>query len=105
MRSAVKRWRASKDVDAICAYNDELAIGLLSALNEASVRVPDDIAVIGLDDLALSAVVTPTLTSVTVPVEQMGEALAETTSRLIDNGELVGAFSIPPYRVVARESA
>lgn len=104
LRASAKRWR-EEGVDAVCAYNDELALGLLSALNEQKIRVPRDIAVIGLDDVALSSVVTPTLTSVTVPVEQLGESLAETTARLIDDDELVGAFSIPPYHVVARESA
>lgn len=57
---------------AIFASNDSMAIGALSALRQRGVRVPDDVAVAGFDDIPIAAYLTPTLTSVRVRISDLG---------------------------------
>lgn len=57
---------------AIFASNDAMAIGALSALREAGLRVPEDIAVAGFDDIPIAGYVTPRLSSVHVPISELG---------------------------------
>jgi LacI family transcriptional regulator len=59
---------------AVFAANDLLAVGVLEALHEAGVRVPDDVALVGYDDLELAGVVSPPLTSVRQPRIEMGRS-------------------------------
>ena len=63
--------------DAVFAGDDDAAIGVLNALTEHGYRVPDDIAVVGFDDLRLSAFLTPPLTTVHAPTETVGRIAAE----------------------------
>ncbi|OGF16908.1 MAG: hypothetical protein A2W00_10730 [Candidatus Eisenbacteria bacterium RBG_16_71_46] len=58
---------------AVFAANDSMAVGLLGALGEAGVRVPEDIAVTGFDDIALARHLTPPLTTVHVDAFRLGE--------------------------------
>ncbi|MDR7434139.1 MAG: LacI family DNA-binding transcriptional regulator [Armatimonadota bacterium] len=57
---------------AVVAYNDLMAIGAIEAVQEAGGRVPDDVAVIGFDDILLAAYTIPPLTTVRVPKYEMG---------------------------------
>lgn len=57
---------------AIFAANDSMAIGALSALRESRVRVPDDMAVVGFDDIPLARYMDPPLSSVRVPIAELG---------------------------------
>ena len=58
---------------AVLAFNDLVAMGLLSALNEAGVSVPADISVTGFDDIPFARYTTPPLTTASVPVTELGE--------------------------------
>jgi LacI family transcriptional regulator, galactose operon repressor len=58
---------------AIFAANDSMAVGALSALREAGLRIPEDIAVAGFDDITIARHVHPPLTSVHVPIAELGE--------------------------------
>jgi len=60
---------------AILAANDLMAIGMLRELNQKGLRVPEDVAVVGFDDIPLSAHVVPTLTTVRQPIAEMGKKL------------------------------
>jgi LacI family transcriptional regulator len=57
---------------AVIAYNDLVAFGLLARLNETGVAVPQDISVVGLDDIALAAFAVPPLTTLSVPEAELG---------------------------------
>ncbi|NJO83395.1 MAG: LacI family transcriptional regulator, partial [Blastochloris sp.] len=59
----------AQGVDAIFAASDMMAIGALRAISEAGLRVPDDVALVGYDDLAMSTSVTPQLTTVRQPIQ------------------------------------
>jgi LacI family transcriptional regulator len=69
---------------AIFAANDTMAIGVLSALREAGVEVPRDIAVAGFDDLSMSRFISPPLTSVHVTIAELGARAIERLFHAID---------------------
>lgn len=66
---------------AVFAANDGMAIGALSAFREAGVRVPEDVAVVGFDDIPMARYVDPALTSVRVDISELGKSA---TDRLLD---------------------
>ncbi len=70
--AAAARVRES-GVTAVLAYNDLVAIGLVGALLDAGVRVPDDIAIAGFDDIPFARYTTPPLTTASVPNSALGE--------------------------------
>ena len=69
---AVRRWRSGPDpVTGVCAYNDEVALAVLAGLRANGLRAPDDVAVIGVDDIPIAALVDPPLTSVYSDVDRL----------------------------------
>ena len=89
---------------AIFAFNDNMAVGSMRAIREAGLRIPDDISLIGFDDLEIAAIVTPPLTTVRQPLEEMGRMAANLLTRLID-GQRVEALRVDlETRLVMRES-
>jgi LacI family transcriptional regulator len=90
--------------DAVFAVNDYLAIGVVHGLLAAGRRVPDDVAVIGFDDIPLAAYFRPSLSSVAVPAYELGTAATEQLLRQLA-GETVGETLWLETRVVARESS
>ena len=60
------------DVTAIFAFNDQMAIGAIGALQRAGYRVPEDVSVVGFDDIPLSAAIFPALTTIAQPIGEMG---------------------------------
>jgi LacI family transcriptional regulator len=76
-RLAVKRALANGiEFDAIFAHNDLSAVGAMLAVRESGRRVPDDIAVVGFDDVPAAAHADPPLTTIRQPLRQMGAAAA-----------------------------
>ncbi len=72
---------------AVLAYNDLVAIGLLTGLRERGLSVPDDISVAGFDDIAYSRYVSPTLTTASVPLDALGTETWRRLSALIEGRE------------------
>jgi DNA-binding LacI/PurR family transcriptional regulator len=68
---------------ALFAFNDISAIGAICALREAGKRIPEDVSVVGFDDIQSAAFQNPGLTTVRQPLRQMGETAAETLLRRI----------------------
>lgn len=62
------------DVDCVFAVNDVMAVGAMAALRERGLRLPGDLAVAGFDDIATLRDVTPSLTTVRLPLEEIGTA-------------------------------
>ncbi len=61
------------DIDAVFASSDEFAFGVLSRFKEYGVKIPDDILLMGCDNDELSAMITPSLTSIVQPIKQMAK--------------------------------
>jgi DNA-binding LacI/PurR family transcriptional regulator len=72
------------DLDGLFVANDPMAIGALEDLRSLGRRVPEDVAVIGFDDVADAALTDPPLTTVSQPLDEMTKALAELLLRRID---------------------
>ena len=68
------------EVDGVFAANDQMAIGAMKALLSSGLRIPDDCAVVGFDDLPVSSLVTPSLSTIHYPVYQMGYRAMEMLS-------------------------
>jgi LacI family transcriptional regulator len=89
---------------ALFAYNDISAIGSLWAFREAGLRVPEDISIVGFDDIPGAAYANPGLTTVRQPLLKMGQIAAQTVVDQIEGrGEYVPEIAIEPEFVV-RES-
>ena len=78
---------ADGPVDAIFAANDAMAIGCLFALNEAGLRVPQDIALAGFDDVPMARFMSPPLTTVRLRIADLGERAAARLIGLIEQPE------------------
>lgn len=92
---------------AIFAASDIMAIGALKALHDAGRRAPQDISVVGFDDIPLAASVQPALTTVRQPVRQLGAAVATLLVDLLANPPEPGAKarrSVLPTELVVRQS-
>lgn len=70
--------------DCYFADNDHIAIGAMRALTEAGYRIPEDVAVVGFDDLPLCDYVTPPLTTIRVPTHFMGQTAAKRLAQIIE---------------------
>jgi LacI family transcriptional regulator len=76
-RAGQKLAARSERPDAVFAANDVLAIGCLMALREAGLRVPEEVAVAGFDDIPLASLVSPALTTMRVHIADLGRAALE----------------------------
>jgi len=90
--------------DALFAASDSMAIGALQAITEAGLRIPDDIAVIGFDDLSLAASARPPLTTIRQPVLQTGTLAVETMIDLLRNGTEPPRHIVLSTELVIRET-
>lgn len=90
--------------DAVFVASDTMAMGALRALRENRVRVPEDIAVVGFDDMPFSARSEPPLTTVRQPVFRTGVAAAEILIDLIENPGSAPRRIVLPTELVIRSS-
>jgi LacI family transcriptional regulator len=68
---------------AIFAFNDSMAIGAIGAIREAGLRIPNDISICGFDDIPVAKYLSPTLTSVHIPIHELGSmAISRVFDRL-----------------------
>lgn len=90
-----------ESIDGLFCYNDETAVGALKALHEAGIRVPEEVKVIGFDNLPLAEYTQPGLTTVAQPVEAIAEAaIALCTSRLRNSDQPLQARRFSTHLVV-----
>jgi LacI family transcriptional regulator len=91
---------------ALFCYNDNSAIAAIRAIHEAGLRVPEDISVVGFDDIQSAAYSIPGLTTVRQPLQKMGEIAARTLLSRIENRETyVPEIAIEPEFVVRQSTA
>lgn len=89
---------------AIFTYNDNAAVAAMRVIQEAGLRVPGDVSVVGFDDLQGAAYTNPPLTTVRQPLHTMGEIAARTLlDRIEDEAEFAAEIAIEPQFVI-RES-
>lgn len=93
------------EFSAVVAAGDTMAIGAIRALNDSKRNVPDDVAVAGFDDIELSSLFNPTLTTVRQPKFQIGVRSMEKLLDLIAGKSLASARDILNYELIIRESS
>jgi len=90
---------------AVQTYNDLMALGALKAIRAHNLRVPQDISVIGFDDIAMSAHSNPPLTTVEQPKGYMGSLAMRTLREMMDRRGGMGAgFTLLESRLIVRET-
>ncbi|QSB15349.1 LacI family DNA-binding transcriptional regulator [Natronosporangium hydrolyticum] len=87
-------------LDAVFAASDLMAHGALRALREAGRRVPEEVAVIGFDDIEMARYTDPPLSTVRQPIERLGQTLAGQLLRLLAGEEVEPALVLPTELVI-----
>jgi Transcriptional regulators len=90
--------------DAVVSANDQMAIGVVKALSRAGVRVPEDVAVVGFDDIFPGSLCDPPLTTVHQPMRMLGERSCARLLERIANPGLRPATELLPTELVLRSS-
>ncbi len=90
--------------DAIVAASDMMAVGAIVAIEEAELRVPEDIAVVGYDDSPFAAAMWPALTTIRQDALGLGMAAADSVLAMLDNPDFPPPTVIFPTELVIRES-
>ncbi|AGB17938.1 LacI family DNA-binding transcriptional regulator [Thermoanaerobacterium thermosaccharolyticum] len=93
-----------RDVTAIFATADIMAVGIMSGLQEMGVRIPDDISIIGFDDLDISRITSPRLTTIHQDAEKKGLIAAEMMITYLKEHNVKNRKVILPVHLVERES-
>jgi alpha-tubulin suppressor-like RCC1 family protein len=93
--------------EAVVCLNDEMAIGVIQALIAKKVKVPEEISVVGIDNIKMANFYNPSLTTVNIPVSQMGKKAAEILLKKIAGRTLSPKekFFIFPTELIIRDSS
>ncbi len=89
---------------AIFAFNDKMAVGVLRAARTRELDVPGQLSVIGFDDLEMASLVTPELTTVRQPLQEIGRVAASVLYRLLDGQQLDATRIELSTRLIPRAS-
>ncbi len=92
------------EINAIYAFNDLVAVGAMQVAEEAGKKVPEDIAIIGVDDIPLTTIIRPELTTLHVNLRHIGRLAMRTLIDAIEGGSSSTKIIIEPELIV-RESA
>jgi LacI family transcriptional regulator len=89
---------------AIFAFNDNIAIGAMQEARSRGLSVPEDLSLVGFDDVEHATIVTPTLTTVRQPLAEMGRTAVSLLSRLLERQRFETLHVELATRLVVRES-
>jgi len=89
---------------AVLAANDEMAIGAIDAARQRGLRVPEDLAVIGFDDIQMSALTHPSLTTVRQPMQLLGEEAVKLLFDRLNNSNGMPRHEVLDTKLVVRQS-
>lgn len=90
----------ARDATAVVAFNDVMALGLLSAAVERGIAVPHDLSIVGVDGVDLAHMSTPGLTTVAVDLDHVGREAVESIEALVRDRSAVTVRSISPTVIV-----
>jgi len=89
---------------AIFATNDTMAMGSIKAVREAGLRVPEDCAIVGFDDIEVASHTHPPLTTMRVPKEEMGALAVRKMTEIIESGEKFNEKTLIATELIVRGS-
>ena len=90
---------------AVFGMNDVMAFGAMRAISEQGLRIPEDISVVGFDDIRLAAFANPPLTTVHEPAVEHGQRVAETLMALINGQVLNEQHQVIDTQMIIRGSS
>ncbi len=90
---------------AVFAVSDTLAIGVIKGMRGEGLRVPDDVAVMGFDDIAVAAQIDPALTTVAQPMRELGETAARLLLKRLHDPQADVPGVLLPHKLMLRRSA
>jgi DNA-binding LacI/PurR family transcriptional regulator len=95
------------DLDAVFAGNDQMALGILRAANRRGMAIPDDLAVVGFDGVLEAAQFTPSLTTVSQPLGELGQLAVRELLGILDDetGQVTARSQTLATELIVRESA
>lgn len=94
----------SQEPEAVFAASDTMAFGAIQAIREAGLKVPDDIAIVGFDDLPLAAQCDPPLTTIRQPVQRNGKLAVETLIEMLETAPHPPRHIVLPTELIIRSS-
>jgi DNA-binding LacI/PurR family transcriptional regulator len=103
--AATKLLAQMPDTTAIACWNDLMAIGALQACRELGRRVPEDIALVGFDDIPIASLITPRLTTLHVSRHRLGEMVMNLLHKVIMSGGEYAEETYIPTNLIIRESS
>jgi DNA-binding LacI/PurR family transcriptional regulator len=103
-RGARELLRKAADITAVLCANDITAIGAISAFREAGVCIPRDISVMGIDDIDIAPFMPIKLTSVHVPIDELGQIATRVLIDRINNGHTIHMKITLPFYIAERDS-
>jgi LacI family transcriptional regulator len=92
---------------ALFAASDSMAVGAMKALREADLRIPEDVALVGFDDVPIASAIEPALTTVRQPIERLGSMAADLLLNLVEDPSDTEAPAhrlILPAKLIVRDS-
>ena len=89
---------------AVVAYNDLIAAGAMDAIKQRGLSIPQDISIVGFDDIGLASEVNPCLTTVHVPKRTMGIMAVQSLLQIIKGKEKPVKKMLVPTRLVIRDT-
>ncbi|MCC5908843.1 MAG: LacI family DNA-binding transcriptional regulator [Clostridiaceae bacterium] len=89
---AKKLLKSKEKPQAIFAANDLMAIGAIDAIKSSGLHIPEDVAIVGFDDITMAALIEPKLTTISQPVYKMGLIAARLLFESIENGQQEDGF-------------
>ncbi len=87
-RAAAELLKRTPRLTALFVLNDLMALGALQAATTAGRKVPEELSIVGFDDIPFAALASPPLTTVRQPIRELGERAAELLLRMVENGPL-----------------
>ena len=104
MEAARELLTLSNRPTAIFASNDDMGSGAISAAHQLDLKVPNDVSIVGFDDIQLASSVWPPLTTIHQPIRQMAAAAVELLERKLSNDPVVNTDMILDYDLIIRQS-
>lgn len=104
VREISRLMERSKMPTAIFSCNDDMAIAAIRLLRSKGIRVPEDISIVGFDDIAIASQIVPALTTVKIPVFEIAKKAAEAVICALENGSKSQSIISYPTELIVRDS-
>lgn len=101
-RAAKSLLQREKDISAIFILNDLMTIGVIARLKKQSVRIPEDIAIIGFGDFASADIIDPPVTNIILPPDTIGKTAFDVLLSKINNSDYSKHIELPPSMIIRK---